>query len=30
MRYAEHALALAIVSEEMRHLRPLGTWTYLR
>ena len=28
MHHAEHALALAIVSEEMGHLRPDITWTY--
>ena len=30
VRHAEHRLALAIVSEELGHLRPDVTRTYLR
>ena len=30
MHHAEHHLALAIVSEEMGHLRPFVTLTYMR
>ena len=30
MRHVEHRLALAIVSEEMGHLRPGTTQTYVR
>lgn len=30
MHHAEHRLALAIVSEEMGHLRPRVTLAYLR